>query len=381
MALATSTPASTGVAMSHSLDHEIAQVRNEIHKLTQKRKLLTSSLLSSTKVQSQLSGNLPATTADPQTDCTMPLDLANVQQHSQSKSHRLAFGVTSFPFDDPSPEIQSKNPLLGIRIDVCDRRGQYESPYYVFCIRAGETGSDLRVHRHTIPPLVPLQQYEENYLPISLGREEDEDHGGSNDSRLNNDPDVVEGSRKQDLHGFVARVREDLVNWRLRQAAADWLRDELGLPKPRKPKSMNGSSAATEDQDQRKLNRPQSVTGSISNDDDASDSASNSDSENDDGLPEGKFNITSLQTLEVDARQLHILWRDDNVGRVKISDDGTVKKAIVIGEGGARLRDAERVLKGDGDVGIRDLLGRLERVHQIMMRVEQNEREAVEDKK
>src|ERR1700761_1874050 len=116
--------------MRDSLDDEIAQVRAEIRNLTQRRKLLTSSLLSSTKAQSRLVTDNSPTTAPAQDDDLTPLNLANLQEHTQSNTHRLALGVTSFPFTDPSPELQSKNPLLGIRIDICNRHGKFDSPYY-----------------------------------------------------------------------------------------------------------------------------------------------------------------------------------------------------------------------------------------------------------
>ena len=368
MALAASPPPSMDV--SDALDDEIAQVRAETQDLTRKRKTLTSSLLASTKVQARLNNGRPPRAADNQSDQTIPLDLADVKQHSQSNTHRLAFGVTSFPFTDPSPEIQSKNPLLGIRIDVSNRHGKFDSPYYMFCMRACETGHDLRIHRHTIPAFVPVLQYEKQYLPSSSTAHEDEGYGGSDDSVPGNGGEEDgEESRKQDLHGLVTKVRYDLVSWRLRQDAADWLREELGLVesgKPTDPTSQDKNTIQRSEPSVTDRQESENATGFDEHDN------SNPDTEmqeEDDEEAIGRFDVISLTNSEVDARQLRIVWADDSLGLLKISDDGKVAKAVVIGEGGNRVRDVERILMGDGKeaVSVHDLLERLEKVYKKSM--------------
>lgn len=348
--------------MTESLDDDIAQVRAEIKTLTHRRKLLASSLLSSTKVQSLLSDKQAAAPTASQADSnnattTTPLNLADLQQQSRSNAHRLAFGVTSFPFTDPSPELQAKNPLLGIRIDICNRLGKFDSPYYIFCIRASDTGQELRVHRHTTPALVPLQQYEELYLPLkSSVLPEDEGYGGSQDSRPSNDDlENGTGTKKQDLHGFVARVRHDLVSWRLRQDAVELLKEDLDLP----------SSASKEKPSERDDNSNEKTTdpdtSTIENDD------------NDAADPTGKFNITSLSTQGVDARQIRILWSDESLGRVRIADDGKIERARVIDINNNRAKETERILMRSGDdasiaaVSVCDLGTQLEAVYNKSM--------------
>lgn len=262
--------------------------------------------------------------------------LESTKQHSQSNIHRLGVGVTAFPFDDPSPEIQSKNPLLGIRIDVCNRAGRFDSPYYIFCIRGGaEEGivnQELRIHRHTIPAFVPLQDYEKQYLPLS-----DEGYGGSEDSMMSADG----AERKQDLHTLVARVRHDLVSWRLRQDAIDWARDELEIPAS---KTQSGASDRTAD-------------GDNTNGHGEAQDESLSDVEE----PVGKFGVREVSTVSVDARHARIVWTDDRVGRIKISDDGRIEKAVVFGQD-ARIGDVERILTEDSST-VSSLVERLETIH------------------
>ncbi|OAP57493.1 hypothetical protein AYL99_08231 [Fonsecaea erecta] len=358
---------STDVVMGDSPDDEIARVRAEIEKLTQQRKVLTSSLLASTKAQSRLS--------DAPSKHDSPLQLENLQLHSQTNAHRLAFGVTSFPFHDPSPDLRSKNPLLGIRIDVCNRKGIFDSPYYMFCIRARDSGDELRIHRHTIPALVPLEQYEKQYLPTSSL--DIEGYGGSDDSGL----DVNERGRatKQDLHGLVSRVRYDLVCWRLRQEATEWLREELEIPESfdqplRFAKDPAEETRETDNKDGDAEIRPAKNNANGRGDDDDPERAPEEDDDEEEEIA-GKFNVHSLISLEVDARQLRIVWTDDRVGRIKISDDGKVQKAVVIGLDGNRVKNVERILMGDGEgsVSLYDLMGRLEEVYKRSREVEDRE--------
>ncbi|KAJ9609145.1 hypothetical protein H2200_006916 [Cladophialophora chaetospira] len=340
MSLAASPPPASmlDIDTANNLDDEIAHVRAEIQALTQHRKLLTSSLLASTKVQSRLFNTPTSPTSISHDDSTAPLNLTNLQEHTQSNAHRLALGVTAFPFTDPSPEFQSKNPLLGVRFDICNRLGKFDSAYYIFCMRANDTGEELRIYRHTIPAVVPLEQYERECLPLAAStREDDEGYVGS-DGAENEDPQP----KKQSLHSLVGRVRYDLVSWRLRQDAAEWLKDELGLSGPRHEKRAERDS-------------------------DMPDNTSNN-SDNDDDELLGSFNVESLEAQEVDARQIRIIWSDDRVGRLKMSNTGKIEKAVVIGEDGERVRDVERTLMGseseqDG-VSVKQLVERLEIVYQ-----------------
>ncbi|OQV03156.1 hypothetical protein CLAIMM_08241 [Cladophialophora immunda] len=377
MALVASPPLpSMDVVMSDSPDDEIAQVRAEIEKLTRQRKLLTSTLLASTKAQSRLSNHYPAPSAP--SNSNNPQQLNDLQQNSHTNAHRLAFGVTSFPFHDPSPELRPWNPLLGIRIDICNRKGVFDSPYYMFCVRARDTGDELRIHRHTIPALVPLEQYEKQYLPISYL--DDEGYGGSEDSRLN--ANERETTTKQDLHSLVSRVRYDLVSWRLRQDVTEWLREELAIPdSSAQPasSSKDQTEGAKEDTDM-KQGDGDLRSAEISSYIESEDNDPERESEEVDGEEEeitGKFNVHSLASLEVDARQLRIIWSDDRVGRIKISDDGKVEKAVVIGLDGNRVKDVERILIGDGggSVSLYDLVGRLEEVYKRSLRNEDPDRD------
>lgn len=270
---------------------------------------MTASLLSSTRIRAQLGH-----------DQSLPQDISPLleatQKHAQINTYRLGFGITAFPFVDPSPETSDRR-LLGVRFDICRRKGEFDSPYYLLCKRADDDSSELRIHRHTIPALVPLQQYEERYLPL-----QDEGYGSE---------DSVSGGegRKQDLHGLVRQVRHDLVSWRLRQEAIELLSEQLCIP-PSGPDGVPTGSAIDEDLEM-------------------------SD------IPEGMFGVSRVEAVSVDAYQARIIWSDGRLGRIKITDEGQVDRVVVFGEAG-RLRDAERILSRENP-NVLELVSRLEQLH------------------
>lgn len=239
--------------------------------------------------------------------------------------------MTAFPFTDPSPEHQSFNPLLGIRFDICDRAGRFPKQYHIFCRRVSASSQELRIHRHTIPSLVPLSDYEKQYLPLT-----DEGYGGSEDSYLSNS----DHPKTQDLHTLVTRVRKDLVSWTLRLDAIDFLRECLDLPPP---KVKTGTGSEMEDD------------GQADEDEDMSDSEFESC---------GKFGVRQLEICSPDASQARILWSDDRVGRIKLSPEGGIVKAAVF-SGAGRVAEQERILSS-GSATIYGFHKTLELLHQTL---------------
>ncbi|KEF58449.1 uncharacterized protein A1O9_06375 [Exophiala aquamarina CBS 119918] len=338
MSIAASPPQTTDLhdTSSEAVDDEIARVRAEnsvdklstVQALTQRRILLSSSLLSSTRVQARLLERQANPSRAEVIQDDLPLLLTSSNQIGESNTHRLALGVTAFPFTDPSPECQSFNPLLGIRFDVCDRTGRFPKQYHIFCRRASPSSQELRIHRHTIPSLVPLSDYENQYLQLT-----DEGYEGSDDSCLSNN----DHPKTQDLHALVARVRKDLVSWRLRFDAIDFLRECLDLPPP---KSRSGTGLGDEIDDE---------------DENMSD---------DEFESWGKYGVRQLEICSPDASQARILWSDDRVGRIKLSSEGNIVKAAVVA-GGTRLVDQERILSS-GSTTIYSFHQTLERLHQTL---------------
>ncbi len=282
--------------------------------LTQRRKHLTSALFRSFQVQTRVRQH-PALSGVHELSAVLD---HHVQSNQQS-TYRLAFGVTAFQFVDPSPDT-SKVPLLGIRFDICKRNGHFDSPYYVFGKRVSDESTEVRVHHHTIPALVPLGQYEDKYLPLL-----DEGYG-SEDSVLGG------GSGRQDLEAFVEAVRRDLVAWRLRQESIEMVREKLGL----------GGQVDVEGK----------------GDEEA-------DDEDEGAMRAGEYGVMTVEPVALDAHFARIIWADGRVGRIKISQGGDIQRAVVIGlvdDQEQRRANDERILVDEG-ARIDTLVDRLKQMH------------------
>lgn len=305
--------------------------KSQVQELTTRRRLITNTLLSSTKVQNQLDSNANAS-IDPSVDLPTdenPLSTINPSSTAtvdhQTNMHRLSFTVTTFPFTDPSPQNTHLNGrLLGLRFDHCSRLGSFQKPYYILLRRVEKGGDEWRVHRHTIPAFVPLGKYEEEFLPVKGGDGEE-----GNDGAVCSDEDAANvggEKRKQDLPGFVRKVRHELVCWELRRSAVEFLKEELGLI----PKHNDDEDNDEEDTEM--------------TDDDS------------DATPRGRYGIQSIEATSFEVRQARITWTDGTIGRIKISDRGLVERAVVVGEAG-RIKGVENLLV-DGESRIEELVGK-----------------------
>jgi central kinetochore subunit Mal2/MCM21 len=313
------------------LDDDISKIRAEskvalislwqvaeerlVQELTQRRRLISATLLGSTKIQKQLHTASASNNIDPS---TAPV-ITESQLDNLENIHRLAFSVTSFPYTDPSPET-SHIPLLGIRIDICSRTGKFDAPYYIHLKRKplNDTTNELdelSVYRHTIPSHIPLRNYEAQYLPPR-----DEGYGSEVSSESAN-------ASKQDLHMFIRKVRRDIVSWTLRREAIEVLAEKLGLV----PESTTDVGAAKSDEYASFVAPVDAADGSV---------------------------FKSIAATAVEARFVRVVWANGRLARVKISDKGLVERAVVFGEVSGedrRIKVAEKVLVGDGFVRIEEL--------------------------
>lgn len=167
------------------------------------------------------------------------------------------------------------------------------------------------MHRHTIPAFVALDRLEEEFLPLK-----DEDEGytvGCTDG---------DQKPKQDLHGFVRRVRHELICWELRRDAIELLKEQLELI-PSKNADEDDEEMDDESQDDRV----------------------------------GLYGIQSIEATAFEARQARITWTDGTIARIKISNKGLIERAVVVGENG-RIRGVENLLV-DGESRIEDLVQKL----------------------
>ncbi|OAX79427.1 hypothetical protein ACJ72_06255 [Emergomyces africanus] len=286
--------------VSSSLDDEIAALRAQIQNLANRRQLLSSSLLSTNTVQNALRQHVPSGLEN-----DIEPVILNSEKHARANHHRISFSVTSFPFKDPSPHTKLPN-LLGIRIDICTRHGTFVKPYYLLLKRVGGPEKKfLQVHRHTIPIFIPLKSLENRYLALPRG-------ANGTDSTTTKPGRIS----KQDLRSLVRELRRELVAWHLRCDALNWLQEELGV-------SVESEKDGPQSPQQKR---------------------------HEDQPPENDLGIVSVSATAVETKYIRFEWRDGRVGRIKLSNKGTVERAIIIGDEGRDKKTENLLTGGDGRV-------------------------------
>jgi central kinetochore subunit Mal2/MCM21 len=170
--------------------------------------------------------------------------------------------------------------------------------------RIERDGGQLRVHRHTIPPFIPLRDMEEKWLPVVEEEEE-----ASNKSTE---------SRRQDLQRLVQEVRAELVSWHARSDAIEFVREGLGLNEQGDGDGEEGDSES---------------------------------------LFVNESSIKSVAATSLEVRYVRIQWAGGAVGRLKLSNEGLVERAVVLGEEGREKRLENMLVEGPARV--EDLAQRL----------------------
>ena len=135
---------------------------------------------------------------------------AQQQAYIHQCLHRISNPVTAFKVRDPDPKAVDKGNVLGLRFEVMSR-GQFLRPYYVMLNRPFSNSKHLRVHRHTIPPAIPLGGLAARYLPAPPRRRD--------------------RKTEQDLEHFVRALRREIVRYHNRLGVSADLRRGLGLHK------------------------------------------------------------------------------------------------------------------------------------------------------
>jgi central kinetochore subunit Mal2/MCM21 len=294
------------MATIDDLDSDIGDLHARIATLQAHRSNLASVLLS----QPHLSARLQTMK---QTNSSG--DLAQRAIEKQTKRnfeniHRACAGVTAYKVKDPDPNAINNGNVLGVGIDVAIG-GRFIETYHVLLNwRSKDGGRLLRIHKHTIPPCIPLQQLVNKWLPAT-----------SKDAEV--DPE-------QDLVNFGRLLRKELVSWHMRLNAVEELKKEAGL---QNPKSSRAKDSELE------------TTGKILNAF-VSDDESGSDAEVD--VEDSPVRILDIE-CDGAARQVTITWSDRRVAVMNITKDGRVEKAVCRARDGGR--DAAMSRKAIGPIG------------------------------
>ncbi|KAH6877771.1 Cenp-O kinetochore centromere component-domain-containing protein [Alternaria rosae] len=278
---------------SEQLDEDISHLHTRLATLHAHRANLSSVLLS----QPHLAARLQSTNTD-----NKPANDANDVITRQSKRnlenvYRACAGVTAYKVKDPDPHALNDGNILGVSIDVA-LRGRFVETYHVLLsVKQKHERRIMKIHKHTIPPCIPLQHLSDKWLPAS-GKDEE------------NDPE-------QDLVRFGRLLRKELVSWHLRVNAVEELRKDAGLAQS-KEDSENDSFASTG-----------KILNAFVSDDEASSDIEQGDAD---------FGSARILDIEVDAaiRQVTVVWSDRRTAVMTITKDGRVERAV------CRTRDGVR---------------------------------------
>lgn len=265
-----------------------------VQQLSRRRSVLTAALLSRPSTQNLLNRANSSDAPSPHT-ATLSKLIQSQKQRNEQNTYRLATGATLFESHDPDPHAPDSGRVIGVRIEVFNRSSRtFGKPHYLLLNRPYPSSSALRVHRHTIPPCIPLTTLAARYLPSppSTSAVDDED------------PDVevlkTRKERKQDLPRLVRELRREIISYQRRQEAVGKLRDGLAV-------------GAT-----------------------------------------GRSKLKDIKATDAEVTDIRIDWIDGKAGRIRMSKTGQVKKVLVMGEDGQRDRAAERKIEVGGrieDVG------------------------------
>ncbi|EFW99153.1 hypothetical protein CMQ_5574 [Grosmannia clavigera kw1407] len=204
--------------MSATLDDEIEQLRERAALLKKQLRVHASTLLSARPTRELLSdGN----TGDDKVRKQL-LELCDAHvAHKQQCLYRAGASVTAFRVRDPDPNAVDGGRVLGLRLDVM-MGAQFLRPYYVLLHRDSSRqptqkrqqqqqpqqpqAQRLRIHRHTVPPCIPLSGLAARYLEGTAA------------------VPAGAGVSGPDLYGFVRALRRALVRYHNRLAVIGDLR-------------------------------------------------------------------------------------------------------------------------------------------------------------
>jgi central kinetochore subunit Mal2/MCM21 len=143
-------------------------------------------------------------------------------------------------------------------------------PYYVFLNKPYKNKTALRVHRHTVPPCIPLAALAKRHLPSPSPA----------DDGLK--------SAKQSLVRFVRALRGEIAAYHNRLAVLRGMRKAFAL---------DGSGP--------------------------SDKGKSKD-----------IGVSDVSAADAEMRQIRIEWHDGKIGRIVVSEKGDVLKAVIFGDEG-----------------------------------------------
>ena len=269
------------------LDAEISDLHDRIATLKAQRANLTSVLLSQPHLTTRLGS-----------DAATKRIIDQQLRRNLENTYRACAGVTAYRVKDPDPYAVHNGDILGISIEVPLNGGFVDTYHVLLVVREPENTGRLRIHKHTIPACIPLQQLANKWLPQSTNNGD-----GAKDM-------------EQDLVKFGRALRRELVSWHMRLQTIQDLRRAAKIPDDDENHEDNAVGLVSGGK----------VLNAFVSDD-------SSDAEEDDG--EAPIRILDIEA-DAAVRSVTITWSDGRTAGLVVTKDGRVDKAICRARGGAR---------------------------------------------
>jgi central kinetochore subunit Mal2/MCM21 len=295
------------MATIQDLDADINDLHARIATLQAHRSNLASVLLS----QPHLSARLQTPNHKSKSSSAAQRAVERQSKRNLENIYRACAGVTAYKLKDPDPNAINNGNILGVSIDV-SIGGKFIETYHVLLNWRERIGNRLlKIHKHTIPPCIPLQHLANKWLPTSW-----------KDAEI--DPE-------QDLVRFGRLLRKELVSWHMRVKAVDDLKQEAGISSL-KPRDANDGEVA---------NAGQTLNAFVSDDEASSDVE-------EDGIEDGPVRILDIEN-DAAVREITITWSDRRVAVMTVTKDGRIEKASCRARDGGR--DISMSTKAIGPIG------------------------------
>ncbi|KAI1328199.1 cenp-O kinetochore centromere component [Xylariaceae sp. FL0255] len=296
------------LTVADKLQEEIAKLKAHVASLKHDLKIQSATLMTANSTRQLLSSTShPVGRPSLAAAKTKQKLLARLDQHDAHKQqclYRACASITTFKIQDPDPNAVDGGRVLGLRFEIMSK-ARFVRPYYVMLNRPYTNNHWLRVHRHTVPPCVPLAGLAARYLPAPAKSKGVDDNDDT--------------PTKQDLSRFARALRRELVRYHNRAAVIGDLKRAVGL----------GTKTAKK----------------VVEDGDESEIMNTAD-------------LVDVSAADAEAKQISMQWRDGRSGRLVLNDDGEIVKMVVQGDNGQDRNTARQFL--GGSVRVENVTVRLE---------------------
>ncbi|KAL6900226.1 Cenp-O kinetochore centromere component domain-containing protein [Trichoderma evansii] len=314
-----------GEAQVSPLDKEITSLKKQAANLRKTLRIECSTILSNPSIRDALLSSLnppptpksaalrprkPRRTSIDRDEQRLLTRSKQQEAYDQQCLYRIAASVTAFKVRDPDPNAVDGGHVLGLRFEAMTR-GQFLQPYYVMLNRPyPDNRQFLRVHRHTVPPAIPLSGLAARFLPGPKKQQQEQEQQAEGRGDDSPSPSSLPPQHlKQDLERFVKSLRREIMRYHNRLGVSADLRRSLGAHSKKTTTPPNA--------------------------------------------------IVDVSIADTEAKQIRLTWADERNGRLVMDDDGKVVKFVVFGAAESRDWETTRQL-GDSEGRVEDIAKMLE---------------------